>query len=89
MQAHALAGEAECLARQDRRNLDKAKALLAAAMVLNKEDNPYVLRAKAWIARVDGQGAQARELFRKALDQAPGGAPELVRELREALAAGR
>jgi len=84
MEAHALAGEAECRAREHSTGLGTARQLLAQARALNTEDTPYILRAKAWVLRASGDNAGARTLFQKALADAPLHAPELVRELRAA-----
>ncbi len=82
MQAHCLAGEAECLARDGRRGM--ARGLLERSHALSAEDTPYILRAQAWLARGEGRSEQATTLFAKALNEARLQAPEIVRELREA-----
>ncbi len=83
MEAHCLAGEAECLARDGRRGL--ARVLLERCASLTTEDTPYLLRAKAWLARSEGRSAEARILFSRALREAPIQAPEIVRELKQAV----
>ena len=83
MEAHCLAGEAECLAREGRRGM--AKVLLDRSRTLSTEETPYVLRAKAWVARSEGHVDQSRATFAKALSEARVKAPEIVRELKEAL----
>ena len=83
MEAHCLAGEAECLARDGRRGM--ARALLERSRDLSTEETPYILRAKAWLARSEGRADEAKVLFAKALSEARVQAPEIVRELKEAL----
>jgi tetratricopeptide (TPR) repeat protein len=83
MEAHCLAGEAECLARDGRRAM--ARVLLERGRTLSAEETPYILRAQAWLARGEGRSDQARALFAKALSGARVQAPEIVRELKEAL----
>ncbi|MDP1831730.1 MAG: protein kinase [Geothrix sp.] len=82
MEAHCLAGEAECLARDGRRGM--ARVLLERSRTLSTEETPYILRAQAWLARGEGRAAEAKVLFAKALSQARTQAPEIVRELKEA-----
>jgi tetratricopeptide (TPR) repeat protein len=82
MEAHCLAGEAECLAREGHRGM--ARALLDRSRTLSKEETPYVLRALAWLARGEGHTDEAKALFAKALGRAHLQAPEIVRELKEA-----
>lgn len=83
MEAHCLAGEAECLAREGRRGM--AKVLLDRSRTLSTEETPYILRAKAWVARSEGHADQSRATFAKALSEARVKAPEIVRELKEAV----
>jgi ATP/maltotriose-dependent transcriptional regulator MalT len=83
MEAHCLAGEAECLAREGRQGM--AKALLDQCRALSAEETPYILRAQAWIARSQGREAEAKTLFGKALNLAQTQAPEIVRELKTAV----
>jgi tetratricopeptide (TPR) repeat protein len=83
METHCLAGEAECLAREGRRGM--ARTLLDRSRVLSTEETPYILRAQAWLARGEGRLEEARALFAKALGGARLQAPEIVRELREAV----
>lgn len=83
MEAHCLAGEAECLARDGRRGM--ARVLLERCASLTSEETPYLLRAKGWLARSEGRSAEAQALFTKALREAPIQAPEIVRELKEAV----
>jgi len=83
MEAHCLAGEAECMAREGRRGM--ARTLLDRSHDLSPEETPYILRAKAWLARGDGRRDEAKVLFTKALDGARVQAPEIVLELKEAL----
>jgi len=83
MEAHCLAGEAECLAREGRRGM--ARALLDRSQLLSSEETPYILRAQAWMATSEGRKEEGRTLFAKALGKARTEAPELVRELKEAL----
>jgi len=83
MEAHCLAGEAECLAREGRQGL--ARALLERLQALSAEETPYILRAQAWLARSEGRTPDARELFTKALANARVQAPEIVGELKAAL----
>lgn len=83
METHCLAGEAECLAREGRRGM--ARVLLVRSRLLSPEETPYTLRAQAWVARSDGRGEEARNLFAKALGLAKVQAPEIVRELRDAI----
>jgi tetratricopeptide (TPR) repeat protein len=82
MEAHALAGEAECLARQGRKTM--ARAFLDRSRTLSAEDTPYTLRAQAWVAKVEGKPDEAKALFVKALAAARLQAPEIVRELAAA-----
>ena len=82
MEAHCLAGEAECLARDGRRGL--ARSLLDRSRTLSTDETPYILRAKAWLARSEGHNDEAKVLFAKALLEASIQAPEIVRELKEA-----
>ena len=82
MEAHCLAGEAECLARDGRRGM--ARALLDRSRTLSTEETPYLLRAQAWLCRSEGDQEKARLLFAKALQGARIQAPEIVRELKEA-----
>jgi len=82
MEAHCLAGEAECLAREGHRSM--ARALLDRSRTLSKDETPYVLRAQAWLARGEGHTEEAKALFAKALGRAHLQAPEIVRELKEA-----
>jgi len=82
MEAHCLAGEAECLARDGRRGM--ARALLDRSRALSTEETPYILRAQAWLARGEGHADQAMLLFAKALNLARVQAPEIVRELKDA-----
>ncbi|HJW43790.1 MAG TPA: protein kinase [Geothrix sp.] len=84
MEAHCLAGEAECLAREGRRGM--ARALLDRTRMLSTDETPYILRAQAWLARSEGKAEEAKTLFAKALHEARVQAPEIVRELREASA---
>jgi hypothetical protein len=83
MEAHCLAGEAECLARD--RHPGLARALLERSRLLSAEETPYILRAQAWLARSEGHADAAKERFAKALSTARTQAPEIVRELRAAL----
>ncbi|HEY3399059.1 MAG TPA: protein kinase [Geothrix sp.] len=83
METHCLAAEAECLAREGRRGM--ARVLLDRSRALSTEETPYILRAQAWLARSEGRGDQAKVLFAKALSEARIQAPEVVRELKEAL----
>ena len=83
METHCLAGEAECLARD--RHPGMARALLSRSRTLSTDETPYILRAQAWLARGEGRSEEARRLFAKALSQARIQAPEIVRELKEAL----
>jgi tetratricopeptide (TPR) repeat protein len=85
MQAHALAGEAECLARQTPARLDGARKLLKTSLALSPTANPYLLRTQAWIARGEGRPDEARDLFTRSLALAVHEAPELTRELKESL----
>jgi serine/threonine protein kinase/tetratricopeptide (TPR) repeat protein len=85
MQAHALAGEAECWAREGMKSLAKARLPMTQSMTLVKEDSPYRLRAKAWILRTEGRREKALETFRNALESARESAPELVLELELAM----
>jgi serine/threonine protein kinase/tetratricopeptide (TPR) repeat protein len=80
MEAHCLAGEAECLAREGRRGM--ARALLERTRLLSTEETPYILRAQAWLARGEGRQEEAKVLFAKALSEARIQAPEIVRELK-------
>ncbi|MFZ1377517.1 MAG: protein kinase [Geothrix sp.] len=82
MEAHCLAGEAECLTRDGRRGL--ARSLLERSRTLSTDETPYILRAEAWLARGEGRGEEAKVLFAKALQAARIQAPEIVRELKEA-----
>jgi serine/threonine protein kinase/tetratricopeptide (TPR) repeat protein len=82
MEAHCLAGEAECLARD--RHPGMARALLERSRLLSADETPYILRAQAWLARSEGHADAARGLFGRALDAARIQAPEIVRELRAA-----
>ncbi|MBI1753999.1 MAG: protein kinase [Acidobacteria bacterium] len=81
MEAHCLAGEAECLARDGHRGM--AKALLERSRILSTEETPYILRSLACLARAEGRSDEAKALFAKALSGARGQAPEIVRELKE------
>ena len=83
MEAHCLAGEAECLAREGRRGM--AATLLERSRTLSAEDTPYTLRAQAWLARSEGRSDEARSLFTRALAEARVHAPELQSELKAAL----
>ena len=83
MEAHCLAGEAECLARDGRRGM--ARALLDRCRTLSTDETPYILRAQAWLARSEGRQPAAQALFAKALTEARIQAPEIVRELKDAL----
>jgi len=83
METHCLAAEAECMAREGRRGM--ARALLDRSRALSTEETPYILRAQAWLARSEGRLDEAKLLFAKALDGARIQAPEIVRELKEAL----
>jgi tetratricopeptide (TPR) repeat protein len=83
MEAHCLAGEAECLARD--RHPGLARALLERSRLLSTEETPYILRAQAWLARSEGHADTARALFARAQDAARTQAPEIVRELRAAV----
>jgi tetratricopeptide (TPR) repeat protein/TolB-like protein len=82
MEAHCLAGEAECLAREGHRSM--ARTLLERSRTLSKDETPYILRAQAWLARGEGHTDEAKALFAKALGRAHLQAPEIVRELKEA-----
>ncbi|NWJ42195.1 MAG: protein kinase [Geothrix sp.] len=82
MEAHCLAGEAECLARDGRRGM--ARSLLERSRTLSTDETPYILRAQAWLARGEGRGDAAKTLFAKALQAARIQAPEIVRELKDA-----
>jgi hypothetical protein len=82
MEAHCLAGEAECLAREGRRGM--ARTLLDRSRTLSTEETPYLLRAQGWLARSENRGDEAKLLFTKALATAHTQAPEIVRELSEA-----
>ncbi len=86
MEAHCLAGEAECLAREGRRGM--SRALLERIPALSSEQTPYLLRAHAWLARSEGRAAEAQALFTKALSTAQIQAPEIVAELKTALRDG-
>jgi tetratricopeptide (TPR) repeat protein len=83
MEAHCLAGEAECLARDGRRGM--ARALLDRSRMLSTEETPYILRAQAWLARSEGRAEEAKVLFAKALSGARLQAPEIMRELRDSI----
>ncbi|WP_257304963.1 serine/threonine-protein kinase [Geothrix campi] len=83
METHCLAAEAECMAREGRRGM--ARALLDRSRALSTEETPYILRAQAWLARSEGRAEEAKLLFAKALGEARIQAPEIVRELKEAL----
>lgn len=83
MEAHCLAGEAECMARD--RHPGMARALLERSRLLSTDETPYILRAQAWLARSEGHADTARALFAKALDTSRTQAPEIVRELRAAV----
>ncbi|WP_257309996.1 protein kinase domain-containing protein [Geothrix fuzhouensis] len=83
METHCLAAEAECMAREGRRGM--ARALLDRSRTLSTEETPYILRAQAWLARSEGRPDEAKALFGKSLDSARIQAPELIRELKEAL----
>ena len=83
MQAYCLAGVAECHAREGHRT--PARNLMERSQALSTEDSPYTLRAQAWLARGEGRGPEATALFTKALATAKVQAPEIVRELKEAL----
>ena len=83
MEAHCLAGEAECLAREGR--LGMAGTLLERSRTLSNEDTPYTLRAQAWLARGQGRSDEARSLFTRALSEARIHAPEIQNELKAAL----
>ncbi|MFN7958529.1 MAG: protein kinase [Holophagaceae bacterium] len=82
MEAHCLAGEAECLARDGRRGM--ARSLLERSRTLSTDETPYTLRAQAWLIRGEGRAEEAKLLFAKALQAARVQAPEIVRELKEA-----
>ena len=82
MEAHCMAGEAECMARD--RHPGMARALLERSRLLSTEETPYILRAQAWLARGEGRSEEAKVLFAKALNAARIQAPEIVRELRMA-----
>ncbi|MBP7617491.1 MAG: hypothetical protein KA743_03190, partial [Geothrix sp.] len=82
MEAHCLAGEAECLARDGRRGM--ARSLLERSRTLSTQETPYILRAQAWLARGEGHAEVAKTLFAKALQAAQVQAPEIVRELKDA-----
>jgi len=82
MEAHCLAGEAECLARDGRRGM--ARSLLERSRTLSTHETPYTLRAQAWLARGEGRADAAKTLFAKALQAAQVQAPEIVRELKDA-----
>jgi serine/threonine protein kinase/tetratricopeptide (TPR) repeat protein len=84
MEAHCLAGEAECLARDGRRGM--ARVLLDRSRTLSTDETPYILRAQGWLARSEGRADEAKLRFAKALSEARIQAPEIVRELKEALA---
>ncbi|WLT30548.1 protein kinase [Geothrix sp. PMB-07] len=81
MEAHCLAGEAECLARDGHRGM--AKALLERSRILSTEETPYILRSLACLARAEGRADEAKVLFAKALTGARSQAPEIVRELKD------
>lgn len=83
MEAHCLAGEAECLARDGRRGM--ARALLDRSRMLSTEETPYILRAQAWLARSEGRAEEAKVLFAKALGGARLQAPEIMRELKDSI----
>ena len=83
MEAHCLAGEAECLAREGRKGM--ARALLERSQLLSSDETPYILRAQAWMALGEGRKEEARTLFLKAQSKARTDAPEILRELKEAL----
>ena len=83
MQAYCLAGVAECHAREGHRT--PARNLMERSQALSTEESPYILRAQAWLARGEGRGPEATALFTKALASAKVQAPEIVRELKEAL----
>ena len=83
METHCLAAEAECMAREGRRGM--ARALLDRSRTLSTEETPYILRAQAWLARSEGRLDEAKALFAKALASARIQAPELIRELKDAL----
>ena len=83
MEAHCLAGEAECLARD--RHPGMARVLLDRSRTLSTEETPYILRAQAWLARGEGRAEDAKKLFAKALSGAGAQAPEIVRELKDAV----
>jgi hypothetical protein len=61
-----------------------ARALLDHSRTLSTEETPYILRAKAWLARSEGHAEESRQLFAKALSEARLQAPEIVRELKDA-----
>ncbi|MCE1203064.1 MAG: protein kinase [Holophagaceae bacterium] len=82
MEAHCLAGEAECLARDGRRGM--ARTLLERSHALSTDETPYILRAQAWLAQGEGRGDAAKILFARALQAARVQAPEIVRELKDA-----
>ncbi|WP_306591508.1 serine/threonine-protein kinase [Geothrix sp. 21YS21S-4] len=82
MEAHCLAGEAECFAREGRRAL--GRSLLERSRARSAEETPYILRAQAWLARSEGRTEEAQALFAKALAGAKVQAPEIVRELTAA-----
>ena len=86
MEAHCLAGEAECLAREGRHGL--ARALLERIPALTTEETPYLLRTQAWLARGERRAPEAQALFLKALSTARVQAPEIVAELKAALREG-
>lgn len=81
MEAHALAGEAECLARERPSGLTEAQALFRQAKVRHPDDSPYLLRTQGWLARTAGDLDGASRFFTRALAEARKQAPELVREL--------
>ena len=83
MQAYCLAGAAECHAREGHRT--PARNLLERSQALSTEESPYTLRAQAWLARGEGRAPEATALFTRALATAKVQAPEIVRELKEAL----
>jgi tetratricopeptide (TPR) repeat protein/TolB-like protein len=82
MEALCLAGEAECLAREGRRSM--ARTLLDRSRELSADETPYILRAKAWLARSEGRADEAKVLFAKAISEAKVQAPEILLELKEA-----
>lgn len=78
---NALAGQAECLLRQPKPDL--AAAAQRLALVPPGIDSPYVHRARAWQALVEGRPAAALEALDRALEDRRRQAPEIRAELEQ------